>query len=264
MAGLGAVNRAATRLPLARCSCDGIDMELLDLTLPTPEENLALDEALLDEAEAASEPRETLRLWEAPSVLVVVGRNSRLAEEVNLDACRAAGIPVLRRASGGSAIVAAPGCLMYAVVLSYAKRPHLRMLDQAHDFVLGTTLAALGPLSAELAHCGTSDLALGAAKVSGNSLRCRRHGFVYHGTLLYDFPIALADRLLKLPPREPDYRRGRVNRSFLTNLPASGETLRQLLIDTWQARPADRQWPRERVAELVATRYSQPDWNARS
>ncbi len=118
-------------------------MHLFDLTLPTPEENLALDEALLDEAEAAAEPHECLRLWEAPRPLVVVGRNSRLADEVNVEACRAAGVPILRRTSGGCAIVAGPGSLMYAVVLSYERRPELKMLDAAHAFVLETIAAAL-------------------------------------------------------------------------------------------------------------------------
>ncbi len=67
-------------------------MRLLDVTLDSPEENLALDEALLAEADAAVEPLETLRFWEAREAVVVVGRNSRLAEEVNLEACRRRGV----------------------------------------------------------------------------------------------------------------------------------------------------------------------------
>jgi lipoate-protein ligase A len=49
-------------------------MKLLDLTLPTPAENLALDEALLDAAEAGELPDEVLRLWEFPQAVVVIGR----------------------------------------------------------------------------------------------------------------------------------------------------------------------------------------------
>ena len=45
-------------------------------------------------------------------------------------------IPILRRSSGGAAIVAGPGCLMYAVVLSYEARPELRDISRAHAFVL--------------------------------------------------------------------------------------------------------------------------------
>jgi len=49
-------------------------MRYLDLTLPTPAENLALDEALLEEAERAGRATETLRVWEPREPIVVVGR----------------------------------------------------------------------------------------------------------------------------------------------------------------------------------------------
>ena len=44
----------------------------MDLTLPSPAENLALDEALLEEAEATGRPTETLRFWEPARPMVVV------------------------------------------------------------------------------------------------------------------------------------------------------------------------------------------------
>ena len=50
----------------------------LDLTLPTAAENLALDEALLEEAEAGPPTAETLRFWQSPRPIVVVGRSSKL------------------------------------------------------------------------------------------------------------------------------------------------------------------------------------------
>src|SRR5262245_57428061 len=103
-------------------------MLLLDLTLPSAAENVALDEALLDAAESGEAQNEVLRLWESPEPLVVVGRSSRVGAEVDLDTCRAGNVPVLRRPSGGAAIVAGPGCLMYSVVLRYAGREHLRLL----------------------------------------------------------------------------------------------------------------------------------------
>ncbi len=123
-------------------------MQYLDLTLTTPAENLALDEALLDEAEQADEPTETLRLWEPAGPMVVLGRSSKAAEEANREACTRLDVPILRRVSGGAAIVAGPGCLMYALVLSYRLRPTLRAVDHAHRFVLGTMAAALEPLIA--------------------------------------------------------------------------------------------------------------------
>ena len=206
-------------------------MRYLDLTLPTAAENLALDEALLEEAESAAAPTETLRLWESPQPLVVVGRSSRIDAEVRVDACRASGIPILRRASGGAAVVAGPGCLMYALVLSYRLQPRLRVLSQAHHYVLDTLAAALEPLAPGVQCRGTSDLALGTRKFSGNSARCRRDHLLYHGTLLYDFPLELIDRCR----RACGYRLRAAVRTTISSLlrcPSDDPTL----VAAWDAR----------------------------
>src|SRR2546423_175049 len=58
-------------------------MSRFDLTLPTPAQNLAFDEALLEWAEESAGNDEYLRLWESPDPIVVVGRSSRVAAEVN-------------------------------------------------------------------------------------------------------------------------------------------------------------------------------------
>jgi lipoate-protein ligase A len=236
-------------------------MRLLELTLPTPEENLALDEALLDEAEAADAPCEVLRLWESRRPFVVLGRGSHAAQEVNLDYCRAHDIPVLRRTSGGAAVLAAPGSLMYALVLSYLLRPELRMLDVAHRFVLGAMAEALRPLAPGIEHRGTSDLAIGSRKCSGNSLRCKRRNFLYHGTLLYALDISLMEKCLAMPPRQPDYREGRAHDTFVTNLGVAKSTLQSALVTAWDVRRVDVPCPAERVRTLVDARYSQSEWN---
>lgn len=238
-------------------------MHLLDLTRPTPEENLALDEALLDEAEASGAPREFLRLWEPAAPLVVIGRSSRVEAEVRLAECRRQGVPVLRRSSGGAAIVTGPGCLMYAVVLSLDARPALRAIDLAHRLVLDTLARALAPLAPGIELRGTSDLAAGGRKFSGNSLRVRRNHVLYHGTLLYDFPLTLIAECLALAPRQPDYRAGRDHASFVANLPVSGVDLRRALTSAWPIAGRLTDWPRERVSRLVAEKFSRPEWNFR-
>jgi lipoate---protein ligase len=236
-------------------------MRYLDLTLPTAAENLALDEALLEEAEADGVPTETLRLWESPQPMVVVGRSSQIDVEVRVDACRAAGIPILRRVSGGAAIVAGPGCLMYAMVLSYQRRPDLRLLAHAHRYVLDTLAGALAVAVPGVQSRGTSDLAIGERKFSGNSVRCRRSHFLYHGTLLYDFPLELIEQCLAMPPRMPDYRDRRPHDGFVVNLPLTPAVIRQALVEAWDARQPYRDWPAQRTAQLVADKYGQAQWN---
>ena len=236
-------------------------MRYLDLTLPTAAENLALDEALLEEAEAGSGCDETLRFWEARQSVVVVGRSSQIAAEVNGDACRELDIAVLRRTSGGAAVVAGPGCLMYALVLSLELRPALRTVGLAHGFVLEMLAAALRPLAAGISRRGTSDLAVADCKVSGNSLRVKRRHLLYHGTLLYDFPLELIGRVLLMPSRQPGYRLRRSHEAFVANLPVPAEAIRRALSAMWKAEEPFPNWPRARTAALAAEKYSRREWN---
>jgi lipoate-protein ligase A len=235
-------------------------MRLLDLTLPTLAENLALDEALLDAAEAGELSDEVLRLWEFPQPVVVVGRSSRVSEEVNVAACQAAGVPILRRSSGGAAIVAGPGCLMYSILLHYDGRQHLRMIDQAHRHVLGIVARALQSLDIAAEHCGTSDLAIRDRKFSGNSLRCKREHLLYHGTLLYQFDLALIERLLQMPPRVPEYRERRRHREFVMNLATDRSMLIESVIRSFDVTGQLVCWPQTKTAELTASRYANEEW----
>jgi lipoate-protein ligase A len=238
-------------------------MRCLNLTLPTIAENCALDEALLQEAESSGTPREVLRLWEMREPSVVLGRSSQVDRDVHRDACDVAGVPIVRRSSGGAAIVCGPGCLMVSLVLSYERRPYLSPIDQAHQFVLQRHQAAIRPLAPGITIEGVSDLAVGGRKFSGNSMRCARDHVLYHGTLLYDFRLEMIDQLLTHPPREPDYRGHRPHAMFVTNLPIAGERLRFALMTAWNTEPPDNDWPQAIVEQLVTERYGQDTWSFR-
>jgi lipoate-protein ligase A len=236
-------------------------MQRLLLSVPDPAINLALDEALLDAAEA-DDAGEVLRVWEFGAPAVVVGRGSRLAAEVDVPACVADGVPVLRRTTGGLAIVAGPGCLLYSLVLDLRLRPALRMLDAAHRFVMEALLASLEPVIAGLAWQGTCDLTWGNRKVSGNSLRVARHHLLYHGTLLYGLEIARVTKYLRAPHREPEYRQHRTHDQFIVNLPVMR---RQLVTALEQAFPTSGvpSPPLPAAAALAESRYRDRGWTER-
>jgi lipoate-protein ligase A len=246
-------------------------MRRLEHTLPTPEENLACDEALLEWAEDENPNWEFLRLWESPQPAVVVGRSSRVALEVYAHACRERNIPILRRSSGGAAIVAGPGCLMYALVLSYKLRPVLKDIRRAHTDILSRIAASLQAALADkgnVLQAGTSDLVFvtgGSAfcerKFSGNSLRAKRSHLLYHGTLLYNFDSKLIETCLKLPPRYPDYRGQRSHTDFVTNLPIARQTLVDAVDRAWPTQDALAEVPAARIDRLIADRFGQRRWN---
>ena len=235
-------------------------MKLLELTLQTSVANVALDEALLEAAELADDSSEVLRIWEPRVPAVVIGRSSPIEKEVNLEFCNANKFEVFRRCSGGQSIVTGPGCLMYAVVLDYRKRPELRMLERAHQFVMGQMAAALDSLSIKTKLQGTSDLTLDGRKFSGNALRCKRNWLVYHGTMLCDFNLDLIAQCLGDPIRQPEYRSQRSHDDFLAQLPTSTSELSAAIVKQWKATERLEDWPRELTDQLIAEKYSQSEW----
>ncbi len=235
-------------------------MRHLMLTLPSTAENLALDEWLLQRSDSSPQPWETLRLWENPAIAVIAGRSSQIDVEVRRDFCRQQGIDIYRRNSGGAAVVIGPGCLMYAVVLDYRLRPELRMLDRAHQFVMQTMVQAMTACGVTCRFQGTCDLTLAGRKFSGNSLRCQRNSFLYHGTLLYDFDLDLLQGCLGQPPRQPDYRGARRHRDFVANLPVPRQTLLDVLPRAWGVQQTDLPPKMTEVESLAREKYDSRRW----
>jgi len=234
-------------------------MHLLDLTLPSAAENLALDEALLLEAEAGR-GGEVLRLWEWPHYAVVLGAGCVLADDVNEAACLADGVPILRRASGGGTVLLGPGCLCYSLVLSYERGPALCEITPSYAYILGRIREALVGLLPAVEQAGTSDLMAGGLKFSGNAQQRKRNYLLHHGTLLYVFDLPRIGRYLNMPERQPEYRERREHGAFVRNLPASGDELKRRLAEEWGAAEGRTDWPREVVRQLAEEKHTRAEW----
>lgn len=249
-------------------------MKTLDLTLPTPAENLALDEALLEQAEKTEDHPEVLRFWESRQTFVVLGRGSKFTQEVDHEYCQQNNIPILRRCSGGATVVGGLGCLMYSLLLSYKKRPELRMLDYAHKCVMEKWLAAFAELNLDVTMQGTCDLVYAGKKFSGNAMRCKRDFMLYHGTILIDLPVSEIANCLKMPARQPDYRNNRSHHDFIGLVPVERQALKDSIAKQWcEAAPesspesssengASIDWPQSLTQQLVE-KYNDETWTER-
>ena len=190
------------------------------------EDGLALDSVWFQRLEAG-EDSGALRVWESPFPVVVLGRSNVLSRDVNTKACAADGVAVVRRDSGGGAVVLAPGCIAYSLLLSLDRHPALRDVRSGYRWILGHLIDVLSVPG--LAIRGLADLAIGERKVSGNAQRRGAHALLHHGTLLYAFDSGLAERYLMEPCRQPDYRGGRRHADFLGNLPLAAGDIRARL-----------------------------------
>ena len=244
-------------------------MKVLDLTLPTPAENLAADEALLDAAET-DESDEILRFWESKDYFVVVGYANRVAAEVNVPACETRGVRILRRCSGGGTVVQGPGCLNYALILRITEAGPTRSIHTANQFIMERNRSALAGLTSDsrlqtpdFLVCGHTDLALNGLKFSGNSQRRRRNFLLFHGTFLWNFDLALVSELLPLPSLQPDYRRARSHEEFVTNLNTTPAAIKSALSTAWQATEQFGYLHNGAITSLAQTKYEKRQWNFR-
>ncbi len=192
---------------------------MFDLTtLAAPPSPRALALAGVDLIPAAAP---VVRVEEAREIVVVLSRSRDPEREVFLDRCRADGVAVVVRPSGGGAVVLARGVVVASAVRVAAPRvrfpePYFRSFCGA----VAGALAACGVAGLEIR--GTSDLALGERKVAGSSLRLWQEWVLFQLSVLVDADVGILERYLRAPSREPAYRQGRPHREFVITLQAAG------------------------------------------
>lgn len=236
-------------------------MKYLDWTLPTPAENLACDEALLDFCEAGA-CGGVLRFWEPEQHFVVLGYANQAGQEVNVNACRSRQIPILRRCTGGGTVLQGPGCLNYSLVLRIDSSTELQTITGTNCSIMSRHREALTSLlNAPVAVKGFTDLALEDLKFSGNAQRRKREFLLFHGTFLLAFDIAMVEELLLSPSRQPDYRRNRSHSNFLTQLDVPSAAIKAALRRCWGATEPLKEFPLAAIGLLMQKNYSKEEWN---
>lgn len=197
-----------------------------DLITPNPGGNDdPLGESVIDSANP------WLRIFEPLDRRVVIGRGQDPVREVDHEICRADGVPIHRRATGGGTVVLAPGMAVVALRL----RNDRYGTDCWFDLVNEAIIPAVAETCRALPACrGHGDLALREEdgierKILGASLRQNSRWIFYLGVLLVEDAVPLMERYLRHPSREPGYRAGRGHRDFCTHLARRGCATRDLV-----------------------------------
>lgn len=176
------------------------------------------DDALVLRTRNEGTPQIAVYGWETPAV--VIGRGGKQELELNLDTIDADGVPVYKRPGGGCAVVLDPGNLIVSLTWPLPGLGAITSSFAAASAWLIDALAACG--IPDVKQRGISDLAIGDRKIGGSCI-WRSKGLLYYSTtLLVDPDLDLVERYLLHPPREPDYRQGRLHRDFMGSLARLG------------------------------------------
>jgi lipoate---protein ligase len=236
----------------------------LDHTGATIERNLALDEALLIAAqEHGAGP--VLRVWEPTALAVVLGASCRVRDDVNVELCRAEGVTLARRSSGGGTVLVGPGALSFTVVLPADAGLGLHAVDTAQAFVLDRFAQALRYSGQPVEVRGHGDLTLHERKFAGSAQRRLRDWVLVHLSLLYDFPVEPIARYLKNPSRRPQYREDRTHEQFVTNLPCNRSSILAAARAAWPEGGLGSVYPLEWIPDglvdaLDREKFGDPTW----
>lgn len=154
-------------------------LRLIDRTPGDPRLGLAIDEALFEAGRLGGEA--AIRFW-VNDRAVVIGRSQSAADEVDLVAADELKVPVLRRISGGGAVVHYPGNLNVSVILRATDGlGSVGEVFRAFGEAVASALASRGPVRVE-----DNALVLDGAKIAGAAQARRGDTILYHTTLLLE------------------------------------------------------------------------------
>ncbi|MEI7770858.1 MAG: hypothetical protein WCI67_12750 [Chloroflexales bacterium] len=142
----------------------------------------------------------TLRLYTYAPHCALVGRFQRLESELRIDYCRANGIPMNRRPTGGGAILMGAGPLGVALMLPGAAGDAYRHARDQMAQVSKGILAGLCALGIEAEFRRKNDIEVNGRKIAGVGIyRAPSDGVLFHASVLVDLDVALMLQTLNIP-----------------------------------------------------------------
>lgn len=138
----------------------------------------------------------TLSFCRPASAYVGLGYHNRI-EEIDLDACREMGLPVIRRRIGGGPVYLDSDQLFFQITLPAARAP--RRLDLLYERFLEPAAEAFRRLGLPCRRDGLNDLAVAERKVSGTGAGQIGEAVTVVGNVLFRFPHRRMAEVLALP-----------------------------------------------------------------
>lgn len=257
---------------------------LIDCGSCSGPENMALDDALLQTFEPClSQPVLRLYGWSPPALSL--GRFQKAGEVLDLEACRVAGIPVVRRITGGGVIFHADE-LTYSIVCAPHHIPAASSIKDSFRILTGFLLRFYRSLGLDTAYAAdrnatgeklgertpfcfagreTFDILIQGRKIGGNAQRRMKQVVFQHGSIPLIGRLEDAVQFLRVRPAGLEES---VTCLFDNGIAADSESLKAGLkhafCDSFDAMLVDEPLKRnelERAACLKKERYLNENWN---
>lgn len=228
-----------------------------------PRINLAVEEYALNYLD----PKEDyVILWQnEPSV--IIGRNQNTVAEVNAPFIKERGIHVVRRLSGGGAVYHDFGNLNFTFIVNSEKS-----VVSNFEYFTKPVIETLASLGVQAEFSGRNDITIDGKKFSGNAQYWSKNRLLHHGTILFNSDLSVVQEALNVKAEKLQSKGVKSVRSRVTNIipylekPITIEEFKETLLSHLLPPTAgqdyiltEQDW--SIIQGLVASRYSQWDWN---
>jgi len=169
---------------------------VIDTGLRPCREQIAFDEALIEGHKAGTTPDTIRFLTFPPSVLV--GRHQAIGQELNLSACRDAGVGIGRRITGGGALYLDEGQFGWELVFHKSTLGRADLGELARE-ICEAAAEGLASLGIEARYRPRNDIEVQGRKISGTGGFFDGDTIFYQGTVLVAMDGARMAGLLNIP-----------------------------------------------------------------
>ncbi|WP_144874711.1 lipoyl protein ligase domain-containing protein [Microbacterium sp. 1.5R] len=189
-----AVRRALVTAPGWR----DFDWEIVHDKAVSPQMNLALDEVLTSRV-GEGRRRPTLRIWEWDGSAVVIGSFQSYRNEVDPEGAARHGFDVVRRISGGGAMLIPAGQIItYSLYVPASLVAGMTFAD-SYAFLDDWVLQALRSVGIDAVYRPLNDIASPSGKIGGAAQkRLANGGVLHHASLSYDLDGQVMTEVLRI------------------------------------------------------------------
>ncbi|MEQ6897774.1 biotin/lipoate A/B protein ligase family protein [Microbacterium sp. KR10-403] len=193
-----AVGTAVRRALIVAPGWKDFDWEVVHDKPVSPRLNLALDEVLTTRV-GDGRRNPTLRMWEWDESAVVIGSFQSLRNEVDPEGARAHGFDVVRRISGGGAMMmGANSIVTYSLYVPASLVAGMTFAD-SYAFLDDWVLQALRSLGIDAEYQPLNDITGPSGKIGGAAQkRLANGGVLHHATLSYDLDGQVMTEVLRI------------------------------------------------------------------
>jgi lipoate---protein ligase len=234
--------------------------------------NMGIDEAVMGSVSRGESPP-TLRLYTWSPPCVTVGYFQSLEAEVDLAACRAAGVDAVRRLTGGGAVFHHKE-ITYSVILPLGHELACEDVLESYRRICSGLIAGLAYLGVEASFEPINDIGFKGKKLSGNAQTRRESVLLQHGTILLALEPERMFSLLKVPAEKLKGKLAEEMRERVTCLETilgrevppleAARALARGFAEAWGAELEEGGLSlkeEEEAKGLASGRFSRPEWN---